>query len=237
MLSNFIPVLIIIIVLFVSNVPIYAGLLVATMYMQFFINDMPLQTIVSGMFEGVTKSSLLAIPYFIFCGSIMAEGSLGGRLVNVFEVYFRRYRSGLAQACLISNAVFGAISGSPPAATATFGKILYNPMREKYNENLSAGLITSAASLSCIIPPSISMIIYGVVSETSIATMFVAGIVPGLIIVGFMAIYLVYICRKSQAIPKSSGKRESYCFAARDYGSHFTRNNSGWHIWRILYTR
>jgi C4-dicarboxylate transporter DctM subunit len=208
MLIELLPVVIILIVILMLNMPIWIALLASTIYMQVFINQMPLQNIVSGMFEGITKSSLLAIPFFILCGALMAGGTLGGRLVNVFEVFFSRFKSGLALSCLISNAVFGAISGSPPAATATFGKIMYKPMSEKYNPRLSMGLITSAASLSAIIPPSISMIVYGVVAETSIATMFIAGIIPGIVIVVLIGIYLVFICRNGELAHKSTGKEK-----------------------------
>jgi len=208
MLIELIPVFAIFIIILLLNMPIWLALLVSTVYMQVFLNNMPLQGIVSGMFEGITKSSLLAIPFFILAGTLMAEASLGARLVKVFQVFFSRFRSGLALSCLISNAVFGAISGSPPAATATFGKIMYKPMSKQYNECLSAGLITSSASLSAIIPPSISMIVYGVVAETSIATMFIAGIIPGLVIVGLIAIYLVFACRKGEKPNLSTGKEK-----------------------------
>ena len=195
-LSTIIPVIIILLALLFLNIPIYLSLLACAIYMTLFINHMPLQNLVSGMFEGVTKTSLLAIPFFLVAGSTLAEGSLGDRLVNVFKAFLSRRTSGLAMACLGANAIFGAISGSPPAATATFGKIMYKPLGEQYDVNLATGVIVCAASLSAIIPPSVPLIIYGIVAETSIAKLFLAGITPGIIIVAIIAVYLFFVTQK-----------------------------------------
>jgi len=191
-----VPVIIILLALLFLNVPIYLSLLACAVYMTVFINHMPLQNLVSGMFEGVSKLSLLAIPFFLVAGSTLSEGTLGGRLVGLFQAFLGHRKSGMALACLASNAVFGAISGSPPAAVATFGKIMYNPLKEQYNESLSTGIIVCAASLSAIIPPSVPMIIYGIVSETSIAKLFLSGVVPGLILVGIIGVYLYSYTRR-----------------------------------------
>ena len=194
--SVIVPVIVILLVLLFLNVPIYLSLLASTLYMAVFITHMPLQNIVSGMFEGVTKTSLLAIPFFLVAGSTLAEGSLGNRLVGFFKAFLNNRKSGLAMACLGSNALFGAISGSPPAAVATFGKIMYKPLGEQYNVNLATGIIVCAASLSAIIPPSIPLIIFGIVSETSIAKLFLAGIMPGLMIVAIIGVFLVFYTKR-----------------------------------------
>lgn len=189
-------VLIILFVMMGVGFPIYVALLAATIYLQLFVNHMPLQNMFSGIFEAMNKNSLMALPYFIVAGNMIAESSLGERLITVFTVFVRNIRGGLAISCILSNAVFGAISGSPAAATATFANIIYKPLKDTYNEKLSLGILTSAGALSSIIPPSMVMIIYGICTETSIGHLFTAGILPGILLVILSCIYLVIVCKE-----------------------------------------
>lgn len=190
-----IPCLAILIILSLLKVPIYVSILGAAVYLQLFVNHMSLTNVFTGMFEAMTKNSLLAVPFFVLAGSIIASSSLGKRLINVFIELLKKVRGGLPIACLLSNAIFGAISGSGPAATATFGKIVYKPLAERHGENMSLGIITSSAALSTIIPPSITMIIFGVATETSITKLFLGGFLPGILIVIIVGIYLVLRCK------------------------------------------
>lgn len=205
MLTTVIIMLIILVGLALVGVPIYVALLGSTFYLMT-VNGMPLNNVVTGLFEALTKNSLLAVPFFIFAGSIMANTSLGRRLVNVFEVLLRPVKAGLAISCLAANALFGAISGSAPAATATFGKIVYKPIRDQYDDNTAVGLITSAGALSTIIPPSILIIMYAIATETSITKLFLAGIMPGILIVVIVSLYLMFRFRKMAKSPAASGK-------------------------------
>ena len=214
-LTSMIPVFVILFVCLLLNIPIYVSLLASAVYMALIINHMPMQNIVSGMFEGVTKPSLLAIPFFILAGSTLSGGTLGDRLVGIFRAILSGRPSGLATACLGANAVFGAISGSPPAATATFGKIMYEPLKQEYDENLATGVIVCAASLSSIIPPSTPMIIYGLVAEASIAKMFMGGVFPGLIIVAILAVYLVITTRKYKVKATRLDRKERFVLFRR----------------------
>ncbi len=191
MIEILLPVLAILVILSLLKCPIYISILGAALYLQLFVNKMSITNVFTGLFEAMTKNSLLAVPFFILAGGIIAASSLGQRLINVFIELLKIVRGGLPIACLLSNALFGAISGSGPAATATFGKIIYDPLTERHGERMALGLITSAAALSTIIPPSISMIIYGVATETSITKLFLGGFLPGALIVVIVGIYLV----------------------------------------------
>lgn len=196
-----------------AGFPIYAGILAAALYLNVFINHVTLEAVFAGLYESLTKPSLLAVPLFILTGSFMEASTMGERLINVFVRFLRRVRAGLPLACLFSNALFGAISGSAPAAAATFAKIAYQPLREEYGDDLATGLITSSGALSTIIPPSIIMIIYGVVTDTSISSLFLGGFVPGLILVSIVGTYLVFRCRKREmpvAAAEPKGKRLSW---------------------------
>ena len=198
MIARILPAFIILVVLMLLNFPIYISILVSGLYIMVFINQMPLQAIFTATFEGLAKNSLLAIPFFVLAGNIIAEGTLGRRLINCFATLLKNVRGGLPLACLVSNAFFGAISGSPPAATAVFAKIIHKPLAEAESDKLATGLVVSAAGLASIIPPSVTMIIYGVVTETPVSNMFIAGICPGLVIVAIIGIYLILRCKPGE---------------------------------------
>lgn len=192
-----IPVVVILLVLVALNCPIWVAIFGATLYLQIFVNHMNLTNLFTGVFEACTKTSLLAVPYFILAGSIIASSSLGRRLINIFIALLRNVRGGLAISCLVANAIFGAISGSAPAATATFGKVVYEPLKEAHGKKLSLGLITSSGALSTVIPPSITLIIFGVATETSISRLFICGFLPGIVLVAIVAAYLFIVCKEN----------------------------------------
>lgn len=179
------------------RVPIYLALLVGTLYLQVFVNQIPLAGTFNALVETIAKSSLLCIPFFILAGNLMSSSSLGDRLVNLFVTMFKRFRGGFAISALLSNAFFGAISGSSPAAVATFGHIIYKPMEKLYGAKTALGILTSSGALSIIIPPSITLIIYGIATNTSIARLFMAGFLPGVLIVGIVSIYLTFTCKQN----------------------------------------
>ena len=204
-----VPVLIILIGLSLLKCPIYISVFCSAIYLQLAVNHMSLTSLFTGFFEAMTKNSLLAVPFFMVAGSIIAASSLGTRLINVCIEALKSVRGGLPIACVVANAVFGAISGSGPAATATFGKIVHEPLSQRHGERMSLGIITSSAALSTIIPPSITMIIYGVATETSISKLFLAGIAPGILIVLIVSVYLIINCR-----PVPGAKKDPFSLKA-----------------------
>lgn len=201
MLKILLPVLIILIGLSLIKCPIYVSILGAAIYLQLAVNHMSLTNLFTGFFEAMTKNSLMAVPFFMVAGSIIAASSLGRRLIDVFIELLKRVRGGFPVACVLANGVFGAISGSGPAATAVFGKVCYEPLTERHGEKLALGVIVSSASLSTIIPPSVSMIIYGVATETSITKLFMAGILPGILIVLIVSVYLIIVSKPDPNAP------------------------------------
>ena len=204
LINILIPVLLILIVMSLLKCPIYVSILLSAIYLQIFVNHMSISNLFTGVFESMTKSALMAVPFFMVAGSIIAASSLGKRLINVFIELLKAVRGGFPIACVVANGIFGAISGSGPAATAVFGKICYEPLKERHGEKLSLGVIVSSASLSTIIPPSVSMIIFGVATETSITKLFLAGLIPGILIVAVVAVYLVIRCKPKKDAPKVS---------------------------------
>ena len=189
--------LLIIIGLTLLRIPIYLTLLTATLFLQVYVNMMPLAGMYNAMIESTAKSSFLCIPYFVLAGSLMSHSSLGTRLVNLFVTLLKKTRGGFALASWFAISFFGAISGSSPATVATFAPIIYKPMEKLYGANMATGIITSSGALSIILPPSITLVIYGVVTNTSVARLFMAGFLPGIVIIFVIGTYLYIRCKPS----------------------------------------
>jgi len=179
-------VILILAILLLLNVPIYIAILTGALYLNLLVNHIPIEAVFTGLYEGLMKPSLLAIPFFVLTGALIESSTMGKRLIDVFITLLKNVRAGIPISCLLANAVFGAISGS----AATFGKVIYEPLEKAHGNKLALGIITSSGVLSTIIPPSIIMIIYGVATDTNIAQLFLAGFVPGLIIVAIVSAYL-----------------------------------------------
>ena len=134
------------------------------------------------VYNGATNFPLLAIPLFILAGAIMNASGISQRLIAFASALFGWIRGGLAHVAIGSSMFFAEISGSAVADVAALGSILIPGMKEKgYPKALAAAVMSSAATLAVIIPPSIPMILYAVMAETSVVQLFVAGIVPGVI--------------------------------------------------------
>ena len=152
-----------------------------------------LSTAVQKMFGGVDSFSLMAIPFFIFAGDIMLQGGASKRLINFANKLFGWITGGLPITAVISSMFFAALSGSSPATVAGVGGVMIpNLIENKYDKKFTVGLLCAAGSLGIVIPPSITMMSYGVVSEQSISKLFIAAIIPG-VFVGLTLIMFSYI--------------------------------------------
>ena len=164
--------------------------------------------IAQGLVTSIDSFPLMAVPFFILAGDLMGQGGLSRRLLNVANVFFGRYTGGLAIIAVVTCMFFAAISGSGPATVAAIGGLLLPAMAKAgYDKGYSIGLIASAGSIGIIIPPSIPMIIYAVSANVSITQMFLAGIIPGLLI-GVGLIVTAYIKARKEGY-KGSEKRYS----------------------------
>jgi C4-dicarboxylate transporter DctM subunit len=156
------------------------------------------QTLVAG-----TQSfSLLAIPFFMLAGEVMAAGDLSRRLVNVADVFVRHLPGGLGLVTILAALVFAAVSGSAPATTAAIGTVMIPAMAERgYSRAYATALAVSAGVLAPLIPPSIAFVIWGVIAEQSIAKLFLSGVVPGLLMAAGMALLVLWHARRGD-IPR-----------------------------------
>jgi C4-dicarboxylate transporter DctM subunit len=153
---------------------------------------------------GSNVTSLLAIPGFILAGEVMSAGGLSRRLVRVAEKFFGHLTGGLSMSTVAAGTFFGAISGSAPATTAAVGSIMIDELDSRgYQRGYAAALATAVGPLGQMIPPSIPMVIWGVLAEESIAKLFLAGIVPGLIAAtGFCIVSVLYA--RHYKVPKEN---------------------------------
>ncbi len=144
------------------------------------------------MFGGLENYALLAIPFFIFAGELLGAAGIADRLIVWVLALIGRVPGSLGVATVGASTLIGAISGASVAAVAAIGKSLYPSLiREGYGPRFSAGLVTSAGAIDILIPPSIAMILYGASAEQSIPKLFVAGILPGLLMALMMAAFVI----------------------------------------------
>ncbi|WNL41851.1 TRAP transporter large permease [Halomonas sp. PAMB 3264] len=172
-------------ILFVSlalGLPIAFGLGVAAVVMAF-ISDIPLSVLIEQSIRGVNSFPLLAIPFFILVGEVMSQGGIARRLMELAGTLVGFVRGGLGQVAITGSMFFGGISGSAVADTAATGAMMIPSMtKQGYSAPQATAINTVSSVIGIIIPPSIPLILYGIVTETSISRLFIAGIVPGILI-------------------------------------------------------
>lgn len=153
------------------------------------------------MYAGMTSYQLMAIPLFILCGNLMGDGGLSKKLVEFINLFFRRFKGGLAYVTIAASAFFAAISGSSPATTAAIGGIMAPEMQKNgYDEDFSLATAAAAGTLGQIIPPSVGMVSYAVLAEISVGTLFLTGFGPGILMAIAMMIYAYMYVKKNKNI-------------------------------------
>lgn len=147
---------------------------------------------------GITKFSLLAIPFFILAGTLMGSLGIAERMIRFFRVAVGGLPGGMGMVGTIVCLFWGAVSGSGPASVAAIGPMIIKGMEEDgYDRAFAAGLVVTGAAFSIVIPPSIGLVIYGVIAETSISRLFIAAIIPGIFMALTMAAVLPFARRQS----------------------------------------
>ncbi|MFH1156712.1 MAG: TRAP transporter large permease subunit [Pseudomonadota bacterium] len=196
--------------LLLMGVPIAVILGVTTMTALFFFSDTPLHIITQQLFNALDKFILLAIPFFIVAGAIMTRGGIARRLIAFVNALVGWFPGGLAIAGVLACIFFAAISGSSPATVVAIGSIMIPALlKADYDQKFALGLITVSGSLGIIIPPSIPMILYCLVMNVSVAEMFIAGVLPGLMIGAALIGYTYVKARKHNwRIEKRASLRE-----------------------------
>ncbi|WP_017381098.1 TRAP transporter large permease [Paenisporosarcina sp. TG-14] len=184
---------VLLIVLFLINVPIAVALGLASALIFFIDGNVSLIVIMQRMFNSVDSFPLMAIPFFILAGKLMESGGISRRLIHLANVIFGRIKGGLAIVSIVACAFFAAISGSAAATTAAVGGLLIPAMVKKgYDKSFSTAVQAAGGTIGVMIPPSVPLVLYGVTAGVSVSSLFIAGILPGLLVVGSLII-LVYV--------------------------------------------
>lgn len=153
--------------------------------------------VIRSMLGGIDSFPLLAVPMFVLAGIIMAHGQISKKLFDIFAYFLGNLTAGIPCAVVVTCLFYGAISGSAPATVAAVGSMTIPFLLELgYEKKFSIAIVAVAGGLGVIIPPSIPFILYGMASGTSVGKMFMAGIVPGLLIAALLMIYAFYYCKK-----------------------------------------
>lgn len=153
--------------------------------------------VIRSMLGGLDSFPLLAVPMFVLSGIIMAKGGISRKLFDVFAFFMGKRTAGMPCAVVVTCLFYGAISGSAPATVAAVGSMTIPILSEMgYEKKFSTALVAVAGGLGVIIPPSIPFIMYGMASGASVSDLFLAGIIPGLLIGGLLMLYAYCYCRK-----------------------------------------
>jgi C4-dicarboxylate transporter DctM subunit len=183
------------VVLLFLGFPIFVILLATAAIAIILFYSIPLTVLHQVMFGSLDSAALLAVPFFIFAGEIMAAGGISGRLVAWAKSLFGSSKASLPITTVATCVVFGAISGSSAATVAAVGRITFRPMLDAgYDRRFATGLLTASGLIDNMIPPSIAMILYAIVAEQSLVRIFTAGFVPGLL---FALAFVAYVLLKS----------------------------------------
>lgn len=185
-------------ILLLLNVPIAVSLGLATFFAIIGSGlSIPLTVIPQSMLTSLDSFSFMAIPFFMLAGTIMQAGGISRRLINFAKSLVGALPGGLGIITVFSSGFFGAISGSNAATVAAIGKIMIPSMSgEKYQKDYASAIVASSGTLGVVVPPSVPMITYGVISGVSIGTLFLAGIVPALLMIIALSVVIIYFANK-----------------------------------------
>lgn len=179
---------------FVLGLTSFVGLL--------YSGDIPLLLIPKQMFSGTDSFPLLAVPFFILAGNLMNIGGITKRLIHFCNILLGHVRGGLALVNVVASMFFAGVTGAAVADTSALGSILIPAMtREKYDRDFSAAVTAASSTVGPIIPPSIPMVILGTVGELSIGALFLAGVIPG-ILMGLSLLVVAYVISVKRDYPK-----------------------------------
>ena len=195
------------VLLLALGIPIYVILILTAIVGVATTPGLPLASLHTVIFGSLDTFPLLAVPLFVLAGDIMGQGGLAKRLVAWSMSIIGGIRGSLALTTIASCELFGAMSGSAVACVAAIGRLLYPAVREaRYGEKFSIGIIASSGAIAVIIPPSIPMIIYGLAAQQSVPALFLAGVVPG-ILIGILASIYILIYAKIKMVPLTAKAR------------------------------
>ena len=190
------------IVLMLSGMPISIALGLTVLTFLFTLTDVPVQAVALKLFTGIEKFEIMAIPFFILAGNFLTHGGVARRMITFATSMVGHWHGGLALSGVLACALFAAVSGSSPATVVAIGSILLPAMiKQGYPKSFGAGVITTSGALGILVPPSIVMVMYSVSTNTSVGKLFVAGVIPGLLLAFFLGL-TTWVLARSKDYPR-----------------------------------
>jgi tripartite ATP-independent transporter DctM subunit len=209
--SSHVIILLILLGFLATYVPVFLCLFFTAVLGFLLFTDLPLLLLAQTLFRSLDNFSLVVVLFFILCGNIMTTGTIVEKLIKMANAVVSWLPGGLGMAGVIACALFGAISGSTVATVVALGGFMIPALIEKgYPKNYAVGLMTTSGNLGVIIPPSISMILYCMISNVSLQGLFLTGYLPGIVITLLICIYTYFLFRKDKDLVRTpiSGTRE-----------------------------
>jgi C4-dicarboxylate transporter DctM subunit len=197
-------------VLMALGAPIFVSLGVAALVMLSF-EGRPLMDAAAHSINGINSTTFLAVPFFVMAATFMQKGGIARIIIEAAETWVGHYRGGLGLVAVIATTLFAAISGSSVVTAMAMGTFLIPAMVERgYDRPFAIGLVGAAGTLGILIPPSLSMILYGLIAEESVPRLFLAGVVPGLMQATLLAAWVVYYSRRKGYASGRKATREEF---------------------------
>ena len=193
--------------LMLTGMPISISLGLTVLTFLFLMTNVPITSVALKLFTGIEKFEIMAIPFFILAGNFLTHGGVARRLINFATACVGHWHGGLALAGVMACALFAAVSGSSPATVVAIGSIILPAMvAQGFPKRFGAGVITTSGALGILIPPSIVMVMYSVATNTSVGQLFMAGVIPGLMLASMLGLTTWWRARKNNypRLPKAS---------------------------------
>ncbi len=209
------------VVLMLTGMPISISLGLTVLYFLFFLTEVPIESVALKLFTGIEKFEIMAIPFFILAGNFLTHGGVAKRMIRFATSMVGHFHGGLGLGGVLACALFAAVSGSSPATVVAIGSILLPAMvKAGFPPRFGAGVITTSGALGILIPPSIVMVMYSVSTNTSVGALFMAGVIPGLMLAFMLGLTTWYRARSNNypRLPKASWAERFQAFRDSFWG-------------------
>jgi len=194
---NALIIFVLLLALMLTGMPISISLGLTVLTFLFTMTDVPISSVALKLFTGIEKFEIMAIPFFILAGNFLTHGGVAKRMINFATAMVGHWHGGLALGGVLACALFAAVSGSSPATVVAIGSIILPAMvKQGYPKGFGAGVITTSGALGILIPPSIVMVMYSVTTNTSVGQLFMAGVVPGIMLAFLLGLTTWFLARK-----------------------------------------
>jgi C4-dicarboxylate transporter DctM subunit len=212
---------ILLLVLMLTGMPISIALGLTVLTFLFTMTQVPVESVALKLFTGIEKFEIMAIPFFILAGNFLTHGGVARRMIHFATSLVGHWHGGLALAGVVACALFAAVSGSSPATVVAIGSIILPAMvSQGFPKRFGAGVITTSGALGILIPPSIVMVMYSVSTNTSVGKLFMAGIVPGILLAFLLGLTTWSLARKHNhpRLPRATWKERFTAFRKSAWG-------------------